>query len=341
MPVGKLPAGQLRAFLEALTLSRDDVVLGPRYGEDAAVLDVGDGYLVIAMDPVTLSAEPGRIAVQVNANDIAVMGANPRWMLASVLLPLGSSSEEASAVMHQLRESCEVLDIALIGGHTEVTAAVNHVVVVACMVGGVAQDRLVTSSGARAGDRLILSGPIATEGTAILAREYADVLRSRGVSQAVVEEAAGLLSDPGISVLPAANALMADLTPHAMHDLTEGGILSAAHELAAASGLGLRLDADEVPVLPACRSICAALNLEPLGLLASGSLLAAVAPQDETRALKALAAAGIVGSTIGQFLKSGDGTVWLRKGRLEELPLLERDELARWTSESAKESGET
>jgi hydrogenase expression/formation protein HypE len=341
LSVGKLPPRQLKAFLEALTPAPDDVVLGPRYGEDAAVLDMGDRYLVIAMDPVTLSGEPGRIAVQINANDIAVMGANPRWMLATVLLPAGSSSDEAGAVMDQLREGCESLDIALVGGHTEITSAVNHTVVAACMVGEVAPDRVMTSSGAQPDDRLVLAGGVAIEGTAILAREYPDLLRARGVSETVIEEAAGWLSDPGISVMPAANALMEELLPHAMHDPTEGGVLSAVHELAAASGLGIRFDAEDVPVLPACSAICSALDLDPLGLLASGSLLAAVAPEDEARALKALAGAGIAGSSIGQFLEVTGGIICSREGQRGDLALPERDELARWTSENAKARGET
>jgi hydrogenase maturation factor len=285
------------------------------------------------MDPVTLSAEPGRFAVAINANDIAVMGARPRWLLASVLLPPGTSEEVVTGIMDQLGTSCRTLQIDLIGGHTEVTPSVAAPIVVACMIGEVAPERLVTSAGAQPGDTLVLVGPIALEGTAILAREYASALVSRGVPAAIVESAAALLDSPGISVLPAVEALTSVIRPHAMHDPTEGGVMGAVWELATASHAGVRLDADRIPILPECGAVCSALGIDPLRLLASGSLLAAVASADVPAALSALEGAGLPHAIIGTILPPG--TLTLHRDGLETtLPPVNRDELARWSEES-------
>jgi hydrogenase maturation factor len=338
---GKLPPPLLAALLDGLDAG-EGVVVGAAPGEDAAVLEIPghlDRYLVIASDPVTLSDWPGEFAVQVNANDIAVMGAEPRWLLASILLPPGSEEADVRSVMDGLSAGCEGLGVALVGGHTEITTAVSRPVVVATMIGLVAPDDLVTSGGGRPGDHLLLAGPVAVEGTAILAGEYGDLLRTRGVDEETLSRAASLLIDPGISVLTAARAITVSALPHAMHDPTEGGLLSAARELAEASGTGLRLDADRVPVLPATAAICRALELDPLALLASGSLLVALYPDDVARAVDALARAGIETAVVGELRPAEEGMVLVRNGGAQPMPVIERDELARWESESAASAG--
>jgi hydrogenase maturation factor len=323
----------LRTFLAGLPDSGPEVVVGAAVGEDAAVIKVGERYLVLASDPVTLSAEPGSFAVQINANDVAVMGAEPRWLLATILLPLGSEEVLAQHVMEDLLERCRAFGVALIGGHTEITASVTQPVVAATMVGEVAPERLVRSSGARVGDALILARPIAIEGTTILATEFGDELHARGVPDSVIGEGRRLAQDPGISVLPATQALTRVVLPHAMHDPTEGGLLAAVRELAIASHCGVWMDADRVPVLPASRVICRTLGLDPLGLLASGSLLVALDPLDVDAAMQALTEAAIDGDVIGEMRAMHQGVHLCRDGRNQPPPAIERDELARWIDE--------
>lgn len=329
---GKAPPELLAKLLSQLPAGARNVVVGPTLGEDAAVVAIGDRLLVLAMDPVTLSAQPGRFAVAINANDIAVMGGTPRWLLASIILPAGAEESTLRSIFEEMQAGCARAGATLIGGHTEISTSVTHPVVTACMVGDVAPEDLVRSD-ARPGDVLLLAGPIAIEGTAILAREHAERLLSRGVPRAVIDDAAALLDAPGISVLPAVRALSRAVRPHAMHDPTEGGIVTAAREMALASGAGLRLDADGVSIIPACRTICEALRLDPLALLASGSLLAAIAPDAAAGALAALRGAGIPSSLIGAFVPPADGLILIQGGHERPLALPERDELARWNAE--------
>jgi hydrogenase maturation factor len=146
----------------------------------------------------------------------------------------------------------------------------------------------------------------------------------------MIARAADLLRDPGISVVAMARGLCDVVRPHAMHDPTEGGLATALAELAAASGIGVHLEAPaQLPFLPETRAFCRALGLDPLGLLASGALLAAVAPTDASAALDALRLCG-AGQVIGRVTAAAEGlTMAATEGSLP-LPTFARDELARW-----------
>jgi hydrogenase maturation factor len=185
---------------------------------------------------------------------------------------------------------------------------------------------VLRTSGARAGDALILAGGIAIEGTAILATEHAGRLIGHGVAPDVVARAADWIRQPGISVLPAARAVRAIAGLHAMHDPTEGGLATALHEVADAAGTGVRIEREAIPVLPECAAVCAALGLDPLGLLASGALLIAADRAQAAAVVDRLAGAGIPAARIGDVTPAADG----RTMDGVPLPAFARDELARY-----------
>jgi len=332
LPGGKLPPDLLAAVLAPLTPRDGRVRVGPRVGEDAAVIDLGDRLLVAAADPITFATdEIGRYVVAVNANDVAVRGATPRWLLATVLLPRGTTSDDVRALMADLAAACRVLTVDLIGGHTEVTDAVTRPLVAGVMLGEVESDRLVTTGRARPGDALVLGGALAIEGTAVLARQATLTLRARGVPADTLDRARALLDTPGISIVAMAWAVCDAVRPRALHDPTEGGLATALAELAAASGAGIHLDAPvSLPVLPETRAVCTALGLDPLGLLASGALLAAVAPADVDATLAALQAYGAGGRVIERVTEASAGLTMAGPAGASALPTFARDELARW-----------
>jgi hydrogenase expression/formation protein HypE len=330
MKTGKLSPDILRRLLAAARCRDARVVVGPAIGEDAAVLAVGDKLLVASTDPITFATDLiGWYAVHVNANDVAVMGARPAWFLATLLLPEGAPPSLAEEIFEQTLSACRELDVCLVGGHTEVTHGLGRPLVIGAMLGEA--DQVVRSSDARAGDHLILSKGVAVEGTALLAREAVDHLRARGVDGDTIERARGLLLDPGISVVKEALLACRAASVHAMHDPTEGGLATAVHELAEAAGLGAVVRAGDVAVLPETESLCRALGLNPLGLLASGSLLIAVAPEDCDRVVAALNGAGIKAACIGALFSDRQAVVILdEKGSETALPRFDRDELARF-----------
>src|ERR1700758_3467550 len=116
LPVGKLRAEFLERLLGKLVPASPRVVLGPRVGEDAAVLDMGDRYLVATTDPITFVTEDlGWYALVVNANDLAVRGALPRWFLATCLLPEGGTTEDTVArLFEQLGTACREVGATLV-----------------------------------------------------------------------------------------------------------------------------------------------------------------------------------------------------------------------------------
>lgn len=299
------------------------VRLGPALGEDACVLDVSDGILVAASDPVTLTgAHVGRYAVIVNANDVAVMGVRPRWFLATLLLPLGSTAEEVHELFTDMRRALAELGVALVGGHTEVTAAVRQPVVVGQMLGVASPGRFVTTGGARPGDVVVQVGAVPIEGAAVLAAEAASSLGH--LDPRVVDAAAGALDDPGISVVDAA-LTAAELGATALHDPTEGGLASGLHELATAARVALTIDRSRVCWFEPGFAVCAALAVDPWATIASGSLLATFARREVDRAIEELSAQGHVVAVLGD-VEEGSG---VRDSQGEPIPWPSRDEVAR------------
>lgn len=331
LPAGKLPNALLDQLLRRFPNRDPRLVVGPQMGVDAAVIDFGATYLVAKSDPITFATDAiGWYAVNVNANDIAVMGGTPRWFLATALLPEGKTTPAlAEAIYDQLAAACAELGVALAGGHTEITVGLDRPIIAGTMLGEVEPARLVRSSGVQPGDDIVLVGSAGIEGTAIIAREKEAELLARGLDPALVRRSQAFLYDPGISVVRAARLVTQAAAVHAMHDPTEGGLATGLWEMAQASGVGLAIDFDAVPVAPETQTLCQAFGLDPLGLIASGALLVALAPADTPRLLAALADAGLTGSIIGRATAAEDGLTARRGGGAIPFPRFPVDEIAR------------
>jgi hydrogenase maturation factor len=330
LPVGKLP-GDLLARLVATYASRDpSVLVGPGRGRDAAAIAVGGTILAVKSDPITFATDRAcRYLVEVNANDLACLGATPRWLLVTALLPEARTTPaDVEAQFKELHDVCAAHGISLVGGHTEVTFGLDRPILVGTLFGEVAADRLLRPGMARPGDSLLLTKGIAIEGTALLAREFGDRLRPV-LGDDLVQRAARLLFEPGISIVPDATALLAAGGVTAFHDPTEGGLAVGVRELAEAAGCGATVVLDKIPVLPETRVIADHLGLDPLGLLASGSLLAAAAPEAARGVIAAGAASGIPVRLIGEITSPEVGFVLVEGGHPRPLPDFASDEVTR------------
>jgi hydrogenase maturation factor len=329
---GKLPAAVLQELLARVTHSDPRVLVGPRIGSDAAVIDLGGRFLVATTDPVTFAADDvGWYAVNVNANDIACMGARPAWFLATALLPVGAPKTLPGRIFDQLIAACDALGIELVGGHTEVTPGIERPIVVGAMLGEAAPDRIITAGeNIRPGDRVLLTKGIAIEGTALLAREREPALAAAGVPEAIIAGAQRMLFAPGISIVPEARAIGEVTHPRLMHDPTEGGLATALSEVAVAARATIQLDQHAAPVLPATRAICDALGLDPMGLLASGALLAIVDAGAIPSVAARLAEMNIACTEIGTIVEGAPRVIMGSGDSALPLPAFERDELARF-----------
>jgi hydrogenase maturation factor len=310
------------------------VLIGPKAGEDAAVVEMGNQLLVAKSDPVTFATEDiGWYAVQVNANDVACTGGVPRWFLATILVPEFFTEIEAEAIYDQVLAACTSLDVALIGGHSEVTYGLDRPIVAGTMLGEVEPDRMVSTGGAREGDSVVITRGIAIEGAAVLARERREELIAAGVSALTIDVAGQYLYQPGISVVDAARTACASAEVHSLHDPTEGGLVTGLREVARASGMGLAVERSSIPILPECEEICQALGIDPLGLLASGCLLLTLPATQAPSLLRAFDEAGIFACEVGQVIAPEEGLLMVGYEGEVPLPEFSRDELARYISE--------
>jgi hydrogenase maturation factor len=326
---GKLPNEYLAQHLGGLAAADGVVLVGAGVGEDIAALDVsGDEVIVAHPDPITLAtADLGRYSVLVNANDIATSGGDPLWFLTTVLLPPGTTPSEALRLLGEIGESCAAAGIALVGGHTEITDAVTRPTVAGTMLGTVARADLREKTGVSEGDRVVLTERIAVEGTALLAQELGERLRSLGMTEADLGACRALAER--LSVLDAARVARRFEGVTAMHDVTEGGIATAVRELASASGHSLVVDIDRIPVFPETARVCELLGADPFGLIGSGSLLVCCRPDEADALVEALTEAGVEAAEVGEVSASGGAVTAQANGRPSKWPSFAVDEAAR------------
>lgn len=326
---GKFPNDLLKKYLDAFDFRDPSVIIHPGIGEDIAAVTVeGEEVLILKSDPITFATDAiGQYAVLVNANDIATSGALPRWLLATLMFPLGTTPAEVFEVLGDLETTCRNWRITLCGGHTEITDAVTRPVVTGMLAGTVAKKGLVDKSGMRSGDIVLLTKAVAVEGTSILAREFGAELKERGMSEAELAVCRGFLSRIGI--LEEARIAAASGGVSAMHDVTEGGLSTALEELSIAGGHEIRVILENIPVFPETEKICELLDIAPLGLIGSGSLLIACREARCPSLIREIHEAGIQVTVIGKVLEPGHGIIAVREGRSAEWPRFETDEIAR------------
>ena len=348
---GKLPADLLAELLAALPIRHPQLLVGPAVGEDAAVIDFAaptdssaiskaissiDKLLVAKSDPITFATdEIGYYAVNVCANDLAVTGATPRFYLPTLLLPADNADETlVRQIFAQLGAACAKLNIVVAGGHSEVTHAVNQPVIAGTMLGEVARDGYISSSGGRAGDVILLAGQVPIEGASIIAREKRADLLARGFASTEIDQAAAYLHDPGISVMVPAQIAAQSGRVTAMHDPTEGGVATGLYELAVAAGLSIEVNLDAIAISPLAAKLCAAYGLDPLGTIASGALLATCAPEDAALIMAQWTQAGWSGTIIGRMMSrvAPDNELMLtarRDGKEATFPTFAADEITK------------
>lgn len=322
---GKLPPELLQKIIRAVPQLDPRVIVGPGVGRDAAVIEMADRYLVVKSDPITFATdEIGWYAVQVNANDVACLGARPLWFMLTALLPESCDESLPQLIAGQVTMACAEQRISFVGGHTEVTIGLDRPIVVGLMIGEASREQLVRPGRAKAGDVILLTKGVPLEGAALIAREKEATLLALGIEPALIARAKNFLREPGISVLREARlATLAGAS--ALHDPTEGGLATAIWELCESAGLGAQIAQADIPLIPAAEPLCAAFGLDPLGTIASGALLIGVEPPRADDLRRQIETAGIRCARIGQFVAREQGV--MLDGR--SMPRFDADEITR------------
>ncbi len=328
---GKVKWSYLEDALRGSVDSDPQVLVGPGKGMDAAVVDPGEQLIVVATDPVTFATgDAARYAVHVNANDVAVLGARPRWFQAVLLLPdKRTTTDLPGEILSAIREELEKLGAVLVGGHTEVVTGLQDPIVVGQMIGQVSREALVRPGRAVVGDALLLAGGIAIEATALAAKEKKEQLLEKGVTLGEIAKAAAYMDDPGISIVRAALAAAATGCVHAMHDITEGGLITAVEELAHCSGKGVVLDGDSLQVARLTEKVLGVLGMDPLGSIGSGGLLISCPADSADLVSRAVRLAGSPCSGIGSMTSDSKERCLYNGAEVLDWPIFQVDEWAR------------
>ena len=303
MKTGKVPEAVLkRSVFKQIRYKRDEILVGAGIGEDCAAIELSEGEIfVMSTDPITgTTRDIGALSVHVTANDIASSGAEVIGVMLSVLLPEGTEEAELKDMMRQVEETCEELHIQAIGGHTEVTGVVNSPVITATGIGKVKKAEMITTSGAKPGDDVVITKWIGLEGTSIIAGEKEEELRRR-FNPSFIKTAMSF--SRLLSVVRDAE-IAKSVGVNSMHDITEGGVFGALWEVAQASGTGLCIELKEIPVRQETVEICEFFGISPYELISSGSML--ITSPKGYDIVRALEKEGINAAVVGKVTEGND-----------------------------------
>jgi len=321
MKVGKLNWDELKDLIDSSRgKTRDDVRIKSGVGEDCCVINYGDHECALSTDPITGASEnSGRLAVHINCNDVASTGVEPIGILVTILAPEDANIEDIKSIMKEIDEEAKKLNIEVLGGHTEVTKAVNKMVISCTVVGKAKSGTAVPTSGAKVGDDIIVTKDLCLEGACIIANDYEDALAGILTSEEIAEAKSYIEK---ISVVPE-GMIAGEFGVNSMHDITEGGVQGALWEVANASGKGFVAYRDRMPVTAIAQTICDSFDIDPMRLISSGSMLITCGKGEQL--VELLQEKGIKAQIVGKIVDFGgylvDGTE-----RIEVLPP-ERDEL--------------
>lgn len=297
MKEGKIPPELLKSLVfNNIKVKSKEVIMRPEIGEDCAAIDFGSHACVLSTDPITGAEKgAGTLAVHISCNDVATCGVRPVGIMVTILAPVTATEEDIKRVMEEAGAAAAALGVEIIGGHTEITSAVNRMVISTTAVGKVLKNKLVRTSGANSGDDVIMTKWAGLEGTSILAADREQQLAGK-LSQEEIDSAKALIKH--ISVVEEGVAA-GEFGASSMHDVTEGGILGAAWEVAESSSRGIEIFVDKIPVLPVTRKLCDIFNLDPYRLISSGSLL--ITAQNGKELVNILRGKGIPAAIIGRI----------------------------------------
>ena len=276
LKIGKLDSDVLqRIVIDKIRYRRPEVKTRAGIGEDCAVIDYGEYECVVSTDPITADVKNiGRLAINISCNDVASNGIEPLGITLAVMLPVGTTESDVQTIMTQAGTAAEEAGVEIIGGHTEVTPAVNQPVIVSTAFGRGIAGESASARNMRPGDMILMTKSAGLEGTGIIATEKAEELTGVLTPQEL-RRAQGMIRD--VSVVKD-GVTAGRIGTSGMHDVTEGGILGAVWEMCHISGLGAEVELEAIHVDPVTEKIAAHYGINPLRLISSGCMLIVAPP---------------------------------------------------------------
>ena len=320
LPVGKVdPRILLKKVFKYLGYPREEVVYGPSIGGDAAVVRLNNVPVVFKTDPIVgASKNIGKLAVNVVSNDVACLGAEPIAITLTILLPEGSFEDDIEEIMKSAHDAARKLKISIVGGHTEVAMGLKGrpPIVIASAIGIPVAGEPILPTGVKPGDKILMTKTVATEGTSILASEFEKELEER-LGKHIVEKAKRFSEKT--SIIKEALILARNKIVHGMHDPTDGGLLEGLYEFSEAANLGFIVWENKIPIAKETYMIAKYFKIDPLKLISSGVLLAAIPKNKVEEAVKLLRRENIEASIIGEFVEERSRKLLVRRNGAQEL----------------------
>lgn len=330
--MSKFPLEVLKRHVYPYTVGKHHdpaVILGSSFGEDVAVTQLGGDLLLSHVDPIVGAVKGiGWLAVHVACNDIAASGIRPRWIQLLVMVPSPRHVDHVEQIMSDAARASESLGVTIIVGHTGYSDGLQRPLVAVTALAPAEGRRVVTTGGAKPGDRVYVTRGIGLEGTGILASDFAEDARSRGLGEEDLGGALKLLES--VSVVPEALEL-ADLGATAMHDVTRGGVLETFLEIGCCSGVCMDIDASALPVPLVVKRFAHVFGFDPLKMISSGTLAVTLPPQSAEEAEKRFEKGFCDLKQVG-VVTEGEGVRLREKGGADRFfteMACEEDELAR------------
>lgn len=325
MVTGKLPNYLLEELvLKYITHKRDDILAGAAVGYDNALVDFGDEVAILSTDPITGAVNDiGKIAVHVSCNDVSTSGGTPIGLLLTILAPPETTYEDIETIMKDAGETAKELDVEIIGGHTEVTDAVNKIVISTTVIGKIDKINLQTIESIEVGDKILMTKTTAIEGTAILLNDLESYFIGKMDIDKINE---GQAYGRYLSVLKEGK-IGGKVGLNYMHDITEGGVLGAVWEAQNAIKKGVKIYKEAIPISDITKEVCRILDIDPLRLISSGSMLM-IANDEQLRVLEdEFEKNNIQVSVIGEVIE--EGMYIIEDGKKQNIGEPKSDELYR------------
>ncbi len=319
MEIGKLSNKELEDILfSKIKVNNKEVVIGAGVGKDTSILDFENDLFVISTDPITGSKNGiGKLCVNISCNDIATAMAKPVGMMVTILIPPFATLKDVEGVVEDVLDTCSKNNITLIGGHTEVSSAVNQFILSGVCIGRKEKTEVINP---KPGDKIVMSKYAAIEGSAILALDREEALKNE-LTKEELDFAKELINHTCVikeGLIAAKNQCSL------LHDATEGGILGGLWEIIKNSGYGAIIEKDKIPMYEVSKKIANVFDIDPYKLISSGSMI--FITKDDKLLIENLEKENIKATTIGCLIEEKEIYIIEESEKTHLLPP-EKDEL--------------
>jgi len=325
---GKISAAGFKELLFPYCgADRNEVLTGPAYGVDVAVVDLSNGLaLALTSDPLSLIPSLGLqesawLSVHLMANDMATTGCAPMYAQFVLNLPTTLSATDFETYWQYINQYCKEIGVAITGGHTGQIEGQNSTIAGGgTMLLVAAKEHIYTSNNARPGDVIIVTKECALVSSAILAMSFPETVKNKAGAE---------IYNKACSLFYETSALQAGLAAagtgnkyndiHAMHDVTECGVIGAIYEMAVASSCGVSVDINKLPVGEAQQEICGLFNIDPHYSVGAGSMIIAAPQTGAPAVINRLAANGVAATAVGVFTENKIEMILMENDKISAL----------------------